>query len=239
MKTTSEGEAEFAFTPEREGYYRILWTSETRRDALPRVRQSIRAETTVWVARNSTTELGYRQGGLEIIVDKDTFQAGKTAPVLLSVPSADRYVLFAAEADDLYNYQLVHVTGTVKLVELDIQEKHVPNIFLSAAMVSDQQIFQDTKQVVVPPLNNFLRVEVKPDRSQYEPRQEGTLVITATDHAGKPVAAELGLGLVDESVYYIQQEYAGDPRQFYYGTKRPHAMQMQSTLNLKRYSRLR
>ena len=43
---------------------------------------------------------------------------------------------------------------------------------------------------------------------------------------------------MDESVYYIQQEYAGDPRQFYYGAKRPHAMQMQSTLNLKRYSRL-
>lgn len=39
-------------------------------------------------------------------------------------------------------------------------------------------------------------------------------------------------------VYYIQQEYAGDPRQFYYGAKRPHAMQTQSTLNLKSYSRL-
>lgn len=236
VKTGAEGEAEFSFTPEREGYYRILWTSEPGPEGLQRV--PVRAESTVWVARNATTELGYRHGGLEIILDKDTFQAGRTVPVLLSVPSADRYVLFTTEADDLHSYQLVHVTGTAKLVELEIREKHVPNFFLSAAMVSDRQFFMDTKQVIVPPVRNFLTVEVQPDRSQYQPREEGTLVVTSRDHEGKPVPAELSLGLVDESVYYIQQDYAGDPRQFYYGTKRPHVTQTQSTLNLKGYARL-
>lgn len=236
VKTSAEGEAEFSFTPEREGYYRVLWTSEPGPEGLQRV--PVRAETTVWVARNATTELGYRHGGLEIILDKDTFQAGRTAPVLLSVPSADRYVLFTTEADDLHSYQLVHVTGTAKLVELEIREKHVPNFFLGAAMVSDRQFFMDTKQVIVPPVRNFLTVEVQPDRNQYQPREEGTLVVTSRDHEGKPVPAELSLGLVDESVYYIQQDYAGDPRQFYYGTKRPNLTQTQSTLNLKGYARL-
>ena len=47
---------------------------------------------------------------------------------------------------------------------------------------------------------------------------------------GLPVAAEIALGLVDESVKYIQQDYAGDPRQFYYGNKRTHQVQTQSTL---------
>ncbi|MCI0626840.1 MAG: hypothetical protein L0387_35195 [Acidobacteria bacterium] len=199
VKTSTEGEAEFAFTPEREGYYRVVWTSDTGKGTLPRARGSIHAETAVWVARNNTTELGYRHGGLEIIVDKETFQAGKTAPILLNVPSADRYVLLATEAEELYSYQLVHVTGTVKLVELQIEEKHVPNLFLSAAMVSDRQFFMDTKQVVVPPVKNFLRVEVKPDRGQYEPREEGTWLITSRDQEDKPVSAELALGLVDES----------------------------------------
>ena len=44
----------------------------------------IKAETDVFVATNATTELGYRHGGVEIIVDKDTFRAGQTAPVMLS-----------------------------------------------------------------------------------------------------------------------------------------------------------
>ncbi len=45
---------------------------------------------------------------------------------MLSVPTSDRYVLFTVEGEDLYSYQLVHVTGTVKLIELPIEEKHVP-----------------------------------------------------------------------------------------------------------------
>ena len=86
-------------------------------------------------------------------------------------------------------------------------------------MVSDAQLFVDAKQVVVPPVQQFLSVDVKADREQYQPREEGTLSITARDANGKPVSAEIALGLIDESVKYIQQDYAGDPRQFYYGTK--------------------
>src|SRR6267142_4601626 len=154
------------------------------------------------------------------------------------VPSNDRHVLFTVEGEDLYSYQLVHVTGTVKLVELDIEEKHVPNIFLSAALVNDRQIFMDTKQVVVPPTKNFLTVDIKPDRAQYQPREDGTFTITTRDYSGKPVSAEVGFGLVDESVYYIQQDYAGDPRQFYFGAKRPQVVQTQSTMNQKSYAKL-
>jgi len=88
---------------------------------------------------------------VEIIADKDTFRVGQTAPVMLVANAPDRYVLFSVEGEDLYSYQLVHLEGTVKLVELAVEEKHVPNMFLNAALVSDRQIFTDTKQIIVPP----------------------------------------------------------------------------------------
>ena len=78
MKTDAQGEAELTFTPANQGYYRIAWTSQADKKSLP-----VKGETTVWVADNATTELGYRHGGLEIIVDKDTFRAGQKAPVML------------------------------------------------------------------------------------------------------------------------------------------------------------
>jgi uncharacterized protein YfaS (alpha-2-macroglobulin family) len=236
VKLDAEGKGEFTFTPEREGYYRVAWLSE---DVAPgRPPQPIRAETTVWVANNATTEIGYRHGGVEIIADKDTFRVGQRAPVMLAANSADRYVLFTTEAEDLMSYQLVHLSGTVKLVELDITEQHVPNFFLGAAMVSDRQIFTDTKQVVVPPTKNFLTVDVKPDRAQYQPREDGTFVVTTKDHEGKPVSAEVAFALFDESVTYIQSEYAGDIRQFFYGAKRPQQTQLTATMNQKSYARL-
>ncbi len=231
-KTDANGEAEIVFTAEREGYYRFRWMSADKDGA------TVRAETWVWVATNATTELGYRHGGLEIIVDRDTFRAGQKAPVMITAPTAGRWVLFAVEGDDIYNYQLVRLDGTVKLIELQIEDKHVPNVFLTAAMISDRQIFTDMKQVIVPPVEHFLSVEVKPDREEYEPREDGTLTVTTRDHAGRAVAAEVALGLVDEAVSYIQTDYAGDPRQFYFGSKRAQTVQTQSTFNQKAYAKL-
>jgi uncharacterized protein YfaS (alpha-2-macroglobulin family) len=236
LKTDAEGKADLVFTPEREGYYKLTWlTEDAFRNRPP---QPIRTETTVWVANNATAELGYRHGGVEIIVDRDTFRTGQKAPLMLVANSNDRYVLFTVEADELISHQVVHLTGTVKLVELQLSDAHVPNVFLSAAMVADKQVHLDTKQVIVPPTKHFLTVDVKPDRAQYQPREDGTLVVTARDHEGKPVAAEVAVGLVDESIYYIQSDYAGDPRQFYFGTKRQQRTQTQSTFNQKSYAKL-
>ena len=236
LKTDTNGEAELTFTPEREGYYRVAWAGQ---DVLTnRPSQPINADTTVWAANNSTSELGYRTGGVEIIADKDTFHVGGVAPVMLVAPTAGRYVLFTVEGEDLYHYQLVHLDGTVKLVNLAVDEKYVPNVFLGATLVNDRQIFTDTKQIVVPPVKNFLNVEVKPDRTQYQPRDEGTLTVTTKNDEGKPVSAEVALILVDESVFYIQSDYAGDPRQFFFGTKRSQQIQTQSTMNQKSYAKL-
>jgi uncharacterized protein YfaS (alpha-2-macroglobulin family) len=238
LKTDAEGNAQLSFTPERDGYYHIEWQSSQGTAKRDRFLAPIKAESYVFVATNASTELGYRPTGVEIVVDKDTFRAGQTAPVMLSVGASDRYVLFSVEGEDLFSYQLVHVTGTAKLIELPIEEKHVPNIYLDAAMVSDAQLFGAEKQVVVPPTQQFLSVDVKADREQYQPREEGTLSITTRDADGKPVSAEVALGLFDESVKYIQQDYAGDPRQFYYGTKHWHGVQTQSSFNQKVYARL-
>lgn len=238
LKTDAEGVAQLNFTPEREGYYRVAWQSSQGADPKrDRLLPPVKAETYVFVATNATTDLGYHREGLEIVVDKDTFRAGQTAPVMINVPVADRYVLFSVEGEDLFSYEVVHVTGNTKLIEVPIEEKHIPNIYLSASMISDAGVYSDTKQVVVPPVERFLDVAVKADREQYQPREEGTLAISAKDVYGRPVSAEIALGLVDESVKYIQQDYAGDPRQFYYGTKRQHSVQTTSTLDQKSYAR--
>jgi len=239
VKTDNEGNGQLSFVPEREGYYRVSWQSSQGVDAKrDRFLPPIKAETSVFVATNATTDLGYRREGLEIIVDKDTFRAGQTAPVMINVPDTDRYVLFCVEADDLYSYRLIHVTGHTKLLEIPIEEKYVPNIYLDAAMVSDGGLYVDSKQVVVPPVQQFLAVNVKPDKEQYQPREDGTLSISTTDANGRGVAAEIALGLIDESLGYIQSDYAGDPRQFYYGNKRSHNVQTQSTFNQKTYAQL-
>jgi uncharacterized protein YfaS (alpha-2-macroglobulin family) len=243
IKTDAAGEAQLQFTPEREGYYHVAWqSSQVLPGALTAKRDRflppIKADTYVFVATNASSDLGYRHEGVEIIIDKDTVHGGQVAPIMLSTYEPDSYVLFTVEAEDLLSYQVIHVTGNAKLIELPIEEKHIPNIYLRALMISDAEVYHDSKEVVVPPVQQFLTIDVQADREQYQPREEGTLSISAKDANGKPVAAEIALGLVDESVKYIQQDYAGDPRQFYYGTKRSETIQTQTTFDQKSYLRL-
>jgi uncharacterized protein YfaS (alpha-2-macroglobulin family) len=229
LKTDEKGHAEFSFTPWQEGYYRIVWNSEDK-DGSP-----ITAESTVWVASNGTKDLGYRYGGVQILLDKDTVRAGSKVPVMLSVPTQNCHVLFSIETEGIHQYQLVHLNGTVKLLELDITEEHIPNIFLSANLVQDYQLLRDEKQVIVPPVENFLNVELNADKNLYLPRDPGTFTLQVKDHAGQPVHSEISLGVVDESVYSIQNDYAEDPRQFYFGTKRPHTVQTFTTFQNKSF----
>jgi uncharacterized protein YfaS (alpha-2-macroglobulin family) len=106
-------------------------------------------------------------------------------------------------------------------------------------MVSDGQLFGDREEVIVPPVEHFLEVEVTADREAYEPRDEGTLTVVTRDADGNPVPAEVSLGLVDESVYYIQQPYAGDPREHFFNYRQgTHVVQSTSTFNQRQYLKL-
>ena len=239
VRTDVNGRATYKFTAQREGYYRLHWSSRPVGVEKPRPRDVVEASTTVWVATKDTTRIGYhREGGVEILIDQESVRPGATVPVMLVVPTADRYVLFDIAGDDIMSRQLIRTSGNVKLVELTLGDQHIPNVYLTASMVMDLALHQDTKELIVPPIQKFLDVTVKPDRQEYLPRQEATLLITTRDADGKPVKAEVSLGVADESVYAIQEDYAGDPRPFFYGQKRGPIVQTSSSFQQRPYIKL-
>jgi uncharacterized protein YfaS (alpha-2-macroglobulin family) len=232
MRTDEEGQAELAFSAKSEGYYRIRWVSDREADF------PVRSETQVWVGDRRSQELGYRHGGLEIVLDRDTARVGQPLTAMLASHTSDRWVLLSVEAEDLYSYQVVHLEGTVKLVQIDIEAQHVPNVFLRAFMVSDAQIHEDTKQLIVPPSQNAIQVEIVANQDEYLPRKKGQMTLITRDEHGNPVSAEVAFGVVDDSVYAIQDDYASDPLRFFFGRKRTLQVQTQSTFQQKRYLRL-
>ena len=231
VETGAGGTGEFRFTPEVEGAYRVAWSGEEP-DGPP-----ITAETMVWVADGEFRDLGYAQDALQIILDQESTQGGEKVPVVICGPARDAYLLVTVERDEIYSHRVVHLEGTAGLVWLEIGLERAPNVFLSAVMVKDRQILTDTELLLVPPAQNLLDLDVKLDRESYKPREKGTLAITARDPEGKPVTAEVAVGVVDESVYAIQEEYADDPRKPFFTHKGPWAVILQSTLE-KRHRKL-
>lgn len=224
LRTDDEGEASWTFALPAEGYYAVRWSS---RDAHG---TPVEAGVTFFVATEKSQELWYRGRELEIIADKDTFHSGERAHVMLSTATSDRWVLFTVEAEGLIEARLVHVEGTVKLLELALDARHVPNVILAAAGYSGGLAHFDSLEIVVPPVEQFLDVAVELLPEELLPGAQGALAVTVRDRAGEPLAAQLALSLVDESVAAIQADYAGDPRQFFYGEKRRLGVATGSTL---------
>lgn len=232
ITTDEKGKAALRVPAASEGYYTATWKSRDDRGG------AIEAAAVAWVASGSTVELGYHAGGLDLVVDKDTFRAGETAPVLVCTPESNRWVLFSVESEVLHSYQVVHVTGTAKLVLVPIGAEHVPNVYLSGLTTSEGDALFDMEEVVVPPIEQFLTVEVTPDKAEILPGGEGTLSVKTLDAHGQPVAAEVALSLVDEAVAAIQGEYARDPRQFFFGDRRGVWVRTQSTFDRYRFGKL-
>ena len=232
FRSGKEGKAEFSFRPEKPGRYQISWFSPD-----PGAKPA-KAEAPIWVASNSTTELGIRSGGVQIVLESEAVHPGGKVLVLLSLAEPDGYVLLSRQSGHSGgDLQLIRVEGTAKLVELDVTETDLPNLHLSAALVSRGNLHQDNKEIVVHPEERFLRLEVAPDRDDYQPREKGKIDLRVLDHEGNPVRAELALSVADESVFAIQQSLNSDPRRIYYG-RRDASVQFTSSFQIQSYRRL-
>ncbi|HXV77302.1 MAG TPA: MG2 domain-containing protein [Candidatus Polarisedimenticolaceae bacterium] len=231
VRTGEDGSAEFRFEADEAGYYRVAFRGDDLAD------YPVRGETTVWVADSRTRTVGYHHGGVEILVDRDTLRAGQSAPVMISAPVEGAWVLFSIEGEELYDYRIVHLDGSVKLIEVEIEPRYVPNVFFEVALVHDGELWLDSRRVVIPPVEQFLDVAVEADRTEYGPGDTGRLLLTTRDHEGQPVSAEVALALVDASVFYIEQDLAGDPRRFFFGDSRAKLVVTGSTFQQKPYVR--
>ena len=231
VETDMEGKAEFTFSPGDNGYYRMEWNSE------PDAVAPVTASATVWVTDSATAEIGYRTGGVEILLDKTTFIPGEAATVMLASGTPSRNILFGIDPGDLGGWQVVSMDGPVKLIQVDIKDSHTPNIFLDASLLDDGRLHQDVQELVVPPVRRLLDVKVDLGRDSYLPGETIAARVTTLDHTGKPVPAEVALGIVDSAVYAIQADYAPDPRKFFYGDKRQREVRTSGTFAWKQFLR--
>ncbi len=70
------------------------------------------------------------------------------------------------------------------------------------------QIVRDVRLVYVDPVND-LRIRAVPDKATYEPADDALLRFFITDANDNPVAACLGISIVDEAVFALSEMYPG------------------------------
>lgn len=213
VTTDAAGKANYIFNPAKEGSYRI------RLESKDRLGNIIRGSGYVWVAGDNYSGNGYKGPSLEIVRDKKVYKVGDQARIIINSSVKDVYALLTIEGKRIYRHELIHLKGNSTLVRLDALEEYVPNAFISVCLVDSMTFVSGQVPFNVSPAYKFLKVDIKSDKDIYKPGDTAKYRVRTTDLKGKPVSAEVSLGIVDESIYAIMEDRTPEIRSYFYGPR--------------------
>ena len=219
LSTDSHGRAILDWTATRAGYYRIAFVTRDTAGL------EVSGSTNVWVAGAELARGEFLSQGITIAVEQPYYQDGQTAKLLIATEAPDCTILLTREANNqILEKRLIRINGRSAEVSISLQHRDVPNVFLSAVMVRNGQLYEAKQELFVPPVSHLAKLSVRADKEKYQPGEKAKLSLLATDWQGRPLRAELAVSISDAALAYIQKDYAPDIRVFYYGDRRSHSI---------------
>jgi len=155
--------------------------------------------------------------GLLLRLDRRLAKVGDTlhATVLTSGGTGAVYLDVIKDRQTMLT-KAAEVTNGQASIDLPLTTDLSGSVWLNAYRIQkDGQIIRDTAPAFIDPASD-LSIDVKPDRDTYRPGQDATVAFAVRDPSGKPIAAALGINVVDESVFALQELKPGMEKVFFY-----------------------
>jgi hypothetical protein len=230
-RISTDAEGRYRTTPRAEASGQFLVRYETT-DSQGR---SVFGSAVLWVCGSDFDGRLYRMNDLEVLTDKRSYAPGETARVLINSERAGARILFASHTDNgvLLDYEVLALTGKSRQLEIPIEEGDTPNFFIEATTVFDGNVHQEVREVLVPPLQSELQVEVTATDEEVGPGESTRITVKTTTPDGKPIRAQVAVSVFDKAVLQIQPELTPPIRSFFWGDRMHHSFQMQSNLRMQ------
>ena len=214
------------------GQYQI---TATITDELGRANQS---QFTRWVSGGQQPpSREVEQEEVTLIPDKETYQPGDVAEILVQTPfTPAEGLLTVSRSGILYTERFVIDEGTITL-RVPIKDGHIPNLHIQVDVVGAAPRVDDQGATVkdapprpayasgqlnlsIPPLTRTLELDATLRADEIEPGGRTTLSIVLKDADGEPVAnAELAVVVVDEAILALTNYQLSDPVSVFYSER--------------------
>ncbi len=201
-------------SPARSGYIKILARADDSKG------NRITDESGVWVYDARVAQYAYRYPNLEALLDRATYAPGDTARVLVNTDAKNAQVIATVEGRDLESVTITTLAGNTGLVKVPVIASYAPNVYLSVHVRRGAEVRSRTLDLPVTGDRHDLQIRLTADRPEYRPKDEAHIRVETTDAKGRPTAAEVSVGVVDEAIYSLRTDDTPDPHDIFYG-KRP------------------
>jgi alpha-2-macroglobulin len=157
---------------------------------------------------------------IKLVPDKKSYKPGETAHVLAILPTDNAHLLVSTELSTVLSVQHISSPGRSIVLDIPIQAAYAPNVFLNVSYVKGGDMYTSDQRLVVPARDKMLNLEIISNKKEYKPRETASYTILARNADGAPVSgAEVSLGVVDEAIYSVAPDYAGNIRSEFYGMR--------------------
>lgn len=189
-----EGEAKLEISAAKAGQYRLV--AKLKDEKGREVEGAI-----LFTVRGKAGEGDFKYNDLELIADKRTYAVGDKVKLLVNTKRENSTVmLFLRGAKEV---KMLKLDGKSAEVEIPVTEGDMPNFFVEAFTVSDAQLHESVRELIVPPAKRVLNIAVLPNEEKYKPRADGKIKVQVTGLDGEPVKGDVVLTVYDKALEYI------------------------------------
>ena len=211
LQTGADGTAAVSFTAKDPGDFILRVSARTPEN------RTVIGDSWVWITSTTENWWGGDSKAFQIIPDKKSYTVGDTAHLLVLTGVPESYLLVTTEGKTVQGQWVVHATSSSVNVDVPLGSAQQPNVYVSIAFFHGDTLYQTSKNLKVPAIQQKLQIAIQPSATQFEPGQKATYTIVAQDADGKPVSGEFSLGIVDEAIYAIHPDASGDISNAFFG----------------------
>ncbi|MCR4425563.1 MAG: MG2 domain-containing protein, partial [Firmicutes bacterium] len=213
ISTGQSGEARIEVTAEAGGNLVLVARGRDSRG------NDIVSEAYVWVPARAGAWAREFSQDVQVVLDRDVYQLGESARVLISAPPEASCALLTVEDSQIREARVVRLAEGSALTEIPVSSAHAPNTYVVATVVLGREIIMESKVMNVSDPGRALTVTIEPDKREYGPGDTASYTIRTHDSEGSPVEAEVSFGLVDESIYAVRPDATPAIGDFFHGRR--------------------
>ncbi len=216
LTTGKDGSAEIMVEVPGPGRWRLAWQAQDGRGAL----------VTAHVDVEAAGEAEDLSRDARLVAARSVVKEGESADVLLRSPVTGVKALLTYEGERVLAYRFVDIERSSTLLSLPVSSEHAPNVFLAISIPGERRLIQADTEIVV---LRTLQVDVTLP-AEARPGESIPITVATTDVHGRPVQAEVGLALIDETLYAIAPDRAPAIRPYFYDRRRTNAVTTASSI---------
>ncbi|MGJ3248451.1 MAG: alpha-2-macroglobulin family protein [Elainellaceae cyanobacterium] len=199
-------------TPSESGSYRIRANFANADDEVTAT------DTQIWVTGNTPVYWGgrYTNNRLELKLNKDRYQLGETATVLIQSPYEEAELYFAIVRHDVIYQTVTTVQGGAPQIQFEVTPDMLPNAAVEAVLVRKGEPLSEVEVGTVEDLarigfapfetsldSTYLDLQVNLAEESLEPGGEQSVNFNLTDRDGQPVQGQITVMAVNEAVLQL------------------------------------